>query len=87
MCWSTVTLARWVGTTHFGLVAMWDRLNREFDCIGREIAWMYVKKCAVINAKTLYKRIFFDLNLIDFTIKPSHGYRYIPSHDGLLQRV
>ena len=77
-------------TMHFGQKSMWDRLSAEFDGISRQIVRMYVKKCLTceqrqvrthkaalvpITAKTLFERIVIDL--IDFTLKPSHGYHYI----------
>lgn len=77
-------------TKHLGQLATWDRLKADYDGISREIVRMYVKKCRTcqqevrrqhraalvpITAKRLFERIVIDL--IDFTLKPSHGYRYI----------
>ena len=75
---------------HRGQVAMWDALSGEYDGVNRTVTRMYVKKCAVcqqrqkrqhkaalvpITALTLYERVVIDL--IDFSLKPSHGFKYI----------
>ena len=75
---------------HLGQLATWDKLKEKYDGIIRDIVREYVKRCPVcqqqqrrqhraalvpITAKRLFERIVIDL--IDFTLKPSHGYRYI----------
>ena len=78
------------GTMHHGQQATWNRLNNEFNGVSRDIVRMYVKKCrqcqqqqvrtykaalVPIMSKKLYERVVFDL--IDFTLKPCCGFRYI----------
>ena len=77
-------------TMHYGQGATWDRLNAEFDGVTRNIVRAYVSKCAICQQKqtrtykavlvpilseTQCERVVFDL--IDFSTKPSHGYKYI----------
>ena len=75
---------------HRGQLSTWDWLRERYDGISRYLVRMFVKKCPTcqqhsvrqhkaplmpITSKTLYERLVIDL--IDFTLKPSHGYKYI----------
>ena len=77
-------------TVHRGQGATWEVVNAKFDGVTRNIVRKYVAKCAIcqqnqtrtykaalvpILSKTQCERVVFDL--IDFSTKPSHGYRYI----------
>ena len=78
------------GTNHTGQVLTWGKVNDTYTGISREIVRKFVQKCPVcqqkvtrvhkaalipITAKTLFERVQVDL--IDFTRKPSCGYHYI----------
>jgi hypothetical protein len=74
---------------HTEQLMTWGKLNEAYHGINRAIVRMFVKKCATcqqrpqrvhkaalvpITARSLFERVVIDL--IDFSSRPSHGYRY-----------
>ena len=75
---------------HAGQDATWYNCIREFDGITRHLCRVYVKRCGVcqikqpkvnraalvpLSSKALWERV--EMDLLDFSRRPSHGYKYI----------